>query len=332
MPRINALTEQELQDRQLKMEHRYSKQFIDVDVDRVIRETPAYETKVQEGIALLQEWLSADWSGSYGNKTERLAQISGFDLDSIVRGVFIESAYCVTPELFTSFTAKMAGRLNMSEKKEAITTIAEIVAVLEEMGLYELSKAERSASIMLRTHMQMPDDLIAHANQTRYLPPMLCKPKTLTNNYQSAYLTEKGGVVLGRGKNHAGNVALDVMNHQNQVPYRLDVDLLKAIEEEKELLSFEDFKKKHPGMPDHDVKKLHVMIHENWDMLKAQSYELYVEMVKQGNRFYLTHRPDNRGRVYAQGYHISTQGSGFKKAIVELAEEEVVEGPIPSVV
>ena len=49
-------------------------------------------------------------------------------------------------------------------------------------------------------------------------------------------------------------------------------------------------------------------------------------MVSQGNRFYLTHKVDKRGRIYAQGYHITTQGTAFKKAMIELAEPEFIEG------
>jgi DNA-directed RNA polymerase len=49
-------------------------------------------------------------------------------------------------------------------------------------------------------------------------------------------------------------------------------------------------------------------------------------MVEMGNRFYLTHRYDKRGRTYAQGYHVNTQGNCWNKAVIELADEEVVEG------
>jgi DNA-directed RNA polymerase len=43
-----------------------------------------------------------------------------------------------------------------------------------------------------------------------------------------------------------------------------------------------------------------------------------------GNEFYLTHRYDKRGRCYAQGYHVNPQGNDWNKAVIELAEKEVV--------
>jgi len=49
-------------------------------------------------------------------------------------------------------------------------------------------------------------------------------------------------------------------------------------------------------------------------------------MVSQGNEFYLTNKVDKRGRIYSQGYHINTQGTSFKKAMIDLAHEELVTG------
>jgi len=33
-----------------------------------------------------------------------------------------------------------------------------------------------------------------------------------------------------------------------------------------------------------------------------------------------------RGRLYSQGYQITTQGTGFKKAAIEFSTQELVEG------
>ena len=49
-------------------------------------------------------------------------------------------------------------------------------------------------------------------------------------------------------------------------------------------------------------------------------------MVQCGNKFYLNHKVDKRGRIYCSGYHITTQGTAFKKASIELAHEEIVTG------
>ena len=47
-------------------------------------------------------------------------------------------------------------------------------------------------------------------------------------------------------------------------------------------------------------------------------------LAHQGNRFYLGHKYDKRGRIYAQGYHISTQGTPYRKAMLDFADKEPV--------
>ena len=65
---------------------------------------------------------------------------------------------------------------------------------------------------------------------------------------------------------------------------------------------------------------------ELWARFKTQSYSFYHLMVECGNTLYLTHKVDKRGRIYAMGYHISSMGTPFKKAMLELAKEEIVTG------
>ena len=49
-------------------------------------------------------------------------------------------------------------------------------------------------------------------------------------------------------------------------------------------------------------------------------------MLYHGNKFWLQNKVDKRGRIYTSGYHISPQGSSFKKAMINLANKEIVTG------
>ena len=89
---------------------------------------------------------------------------------------------------------------------------------------------------------------------------------------------------------------------------RLDTDFLCTVEEE-------------PTFTLDNQEKT-----DQWNAFKRQSYEFYKLMVDQGNQFYLTHKVDKRGRIYSMGYHIHTQGTSFKKAQLEFANEEIVLG------
>ena len=137
---------------------------------------------------------------------------------------------------------------------------------------------------------------------------MVCEPNELTNNYSSGYLTHNDSLILGKGNHHEGDICLDVLNKQNQTALRLDTDFLSKVEEE-------------PTFTLDTGEKI-----DMWHQFKVQSYQFYTLIAKQRNHFYLTHKVDKRGRIYAQGYHISSQGSSFKKASIELAKQELVEG------
>ena len=47
-------------------------------------------------------------------------------------------------------------------------------------------------------------------------------------------------------------------------------------------------------------------------------------LVNAGNRFFLTHAYDKRGRTYAKGYHVNYQGNDWNKATICFAEGEIV--------
>ena len=55
------------------------------------------------------------------------------------------------------------------------------------------------------------------------------------------------------------------------------------------------------------------------------SLEVMQAIATLGNEFWLTHKYDRRGRTYAVGYHINTQGTDYNKAVLELAKKEVIE-------
>ena len=217
-------------------------------------------------------------------------------------------AYCAQPVLFTSISAQIANRLRFNDKAEGIQTAAELLAVLCLTDAFDIIKVDRSSSLMLQSRIPLSDELVSLIEYSEYLPPMVCKPQKVTHNFESGYLTHNDSLILGRDNNHDGNICLDVLNLCNRVRLRLDTDFLATVEEE----------------PTFDLDTLEKKT--QWDAFKDQSYQFYKLMVDQGNCFYLTHKPDKRGRIYAQGYHITTQGTSLKKASLELADQQLVTG------
>lgn len=292
-------------DLQLINEQTYSRQHIDGYIKDEILDNPDMLEKIQMGIHLLEEWFEGDFHES---KISRIAQVRETDLEILVINIFVGITYCQIPELFTSVSAQLASRLKFSDKASSIKTIGEILAVLCNTDAFDIIKASREASLVIQSKIPVSEKLLKYIHNSKYLPPMVCEPKELKSNYQSAYLTQKDSLILGSGNHHTGDICLDVLNAKNKVALKLDEEFLSSVEEE-------------PTFEIDTVEK-----HHNWYKFKNDSYHFYRLMIRQGNEFHLTHKVDKRGRIYAQGYHITTQGSAFKKAMIELAEEEIVDG------
>ena len=160
---------------------------------------------------------------------------------------------------------------------------------------------------MVISRINLPKEIIDSIEESEFLPPMVCKPLELENNFSSGYLSHKESLILKKN-HHDGDICLDALNIVNSVQLQLDKDFLSSVEEE----------------PTFDIKD--PQQETAWGDFKKASYRFYQLIAANGNRFYLTHKVDKRGRIYAHGYHITTQGSSFKKASIELAKEEIVKG------
>lgn len=297
-------------------EQRFNRKHIDAKIRKSIEADPFMQTKLKEGVALVQNYLSKTYTYTtkegetkvFESKMKRIAQLQGLDIEAMVMDLFVGVAYFPYPELFTSVTSQMSARLQFSDRVEAITTVAEILAVLADTDAFDIFKEDRRGSLKLQSRIPLDEGVIRFVENSQFLPPMVCEPLPLTINYSSGYLQHNDSLLLGSGNHHDGDLCLDVLNTMNKVALSLDLEFLCKVEEE-------------PTFELDTPEKA-----EQWRRFKEQSYMMYDLMAQQGNRFYLTHKVDKRGRIYAHGYHINTQGASFKKAMLEFAEPELVEG------
>ena len=292
----------------IDMQRLNEERFYKGNVDKMIREElddPEIEECVVEGVVLLKEWLNQDY---YKGKQERLNSIKEMDLTELVREVFVCSVYSQQPELFTSVSAKLAAQMNFSDRVDSIKTMAEILTVLADTNVYHIYKTSTYGSLMFKSNLKLDEETARYAETVGYLPPMVVKPRTLKRNYQSAYESFNDSLILGKGNFHDGDICLDVINKKNAVPLTLNT----------EFLALEESPKREPET---------VESARNFEDFKRQSKAICRLMIGQGNEFYLTHKVDKRGRLYSQGYHISTQGSSYKKASIDLANKEIVDVP-----
>lgn len=155
--------------------------------------------------------------------------------------------------------------------------------------------------------------------QYQYLPPMIVPPLKVGSpddcNRGSGYITVRTDSLLLKDNHHDGELCPDSLNRFNGIPLRLNIEVAtqvnntwKNLDKPKADETYEEYQKR-------------VKAFERYQKDTAFIMALMVEM---GNEFYLTHRYDKRGRTYAQGYHINTQGNCWNKSVIELAEEEHV--------
>lgn len=286
-------------------EERYNRKHIDAKIRAFIEQDADMQAKLKDGVEHVKSYMQGSY---YESKMKRIEQLKNMDIQAMVMEIFIGVAYCLKPELFTSVSAQIACRLSFSDRKEAVATVAELMAVVCLTDAFDISKEDKMASLMVVSRIPLPANVVRFMENSQYLPPMVCSPLELTHNFSSGYLTHNDSLILGSGNHHDGDICLDVLNLMNNVALRLDTEFLSTVEEEP---TFE---------LDNQEKT------DLWQAFKRQSYAFYSLMVQQGNKFYLTHKVDKRGRIYCSGYHITTQGTAFKKASIELAQEEIVHG------
>lgn len=309
------------------IEGTYSRKHIDAKIRKAIMDNPDMVAKLEQGVSLVNEWMHGTY---YASKMARLEQLQALDIPELVMDIFTGVAYILKPELFTSVSAQLASRLGFNDTATAILTVAEVLAVLCQTDVFDITKEHRQSSLMVVSLIPLPDTLTKYMMLSQYLPPMVCEPLEVTHNFSSGYLTHNDTLILGSGNHHDGDICLDVINKVNKIPLKLCTQFLSTAEEECPNYTQEDMHmnaaKKGKTITEEKAYNQVLAAIAGWTEFRSQSYEFYLLMVQQGNRFYLTNRVCKRGRLYSQGYHISTQGNAFKKAMIEFAEEELVTG------
>ncbi|AYA64305.1 hypothetical protein [Alteromonas sp. RKMC-009] len=295
----------DLVDHQRYVEKTFSKKSIEKVIVRDLTSDPDIAQLISDAADAVDEWRQGDY---FPKKNYRLSQLAGLDFDDVVLSILVHTCQITEPKPFTEVFGQVAGVLRMDDKVDGIKTAAEIMAVITEFGFYDLIQEEEYGQWYLVNNLQLEETTVNHINRTKYLPPMVVSPNEVMSNYDNALLTEKSSMILGKGTYHDGDICLDSLNTFNQVPLCLNQRLLTQLSETP----------KNPEKMSHDTKR-------QWNTFVKESYGIYRELIQLGNRFWLTHKYDKRGRTYSQGYHVNTQGNKFRKAIIEFADKEVIE-------
>lgn len=162
---------------------------------------------------------------------------------------------------------------------------------------------------------EVSDDVVQMLERYQYPLPMITEPNKVTQNNETGYETIKNSVVLnGSPYFKDKDMCLDHLNRANSVALELNFETITSAEgkfkqpKRKPEESFDDHRKR--------VRQATVFF--------GSSLEIMEGLSEITDKIYITHRYDRRGRCYASGYHISTQGDDYKKAVLQLANKEVI--------
>lgn len=243
-------------------------------------------------------------------KKERHEKLMTLDLEELAWKVI---AICtVKPvQTYTQCVGMIKGIFKNDTIRQDIEQASECIALLPRLGLVEIKLPADSEEgvIMIHSKVTYDGDLGSYLDTTRHIMPSILKPKKVESNKDSGYLTFGSSVILA-GKYHKYPVPLDHINKCNSVALSINP---KALEIEPE------FDEKYGEDPTDRLKR-----YEAWRKLNVESMETFATLVRNGNKFYLTHKYDERLRTYAHGYQCNTQGDSYRKSVIELANKEII--------
>ena len=192
--------------------------------------------------------------------------------------------------LYQALIGYIANEVLCEDPLDRAKCAAELIALAYQAELITVTRTS-DKTLMVSTDFVLPVEI---PQFMRHLPSF----KKPTADYTP---------ILGcRLKKHDMDICLDHIQRMNSIALCLD---------ERIIHSMEEYKKHEPETVEQE---------EQWQIFKRQSAEVYRTVLDNGNRFYLRHNYDTRGRCYCEGYYINYQGSSYKKAIVQLADKEIV--------
>lgn len=287
---------------QLELENTFGKHNRNKLILEALMDTDFFQEEIDKGVELIHEWRNDEF---YESKMNRLSLLKDIDVESIVTNIFIQSTQFYQDMPLVSAASMLAGSLEeYMDKRSAILTMAEILSLLTHCDVYQIYRGNNQ-QYCIRSLLELGEELETKINNLMYLPPMVSKPRELSeNNHSPFYSKDLDTVFAGSKYNyHEGEVGLDVINTQNSIEYSIDYRIIDNCIEEPSEATEEDLWQQYIDQRDYNH-----------------------ELMKQYEKVYIPNRIDARGRIYTQGYHFNPQGDSYHKAMMQLAKKEVVEG------
>ena len=281
---------------QITTEEKYDKKNIR---GHIINDMVNMAEQIAEGIELVNIYRQKKY---YKSKNKRISNLKE-PSDVIVIEVFIRILQLTKETSIQNVVGPLAWLGGNKDMFDNVKTVSELVAVICETDVYDIRKKEGRLTVIPK--YQPEEEVLQYIADTKYLPPLICRPIMKRLNMDSAYLTKEESVILGSGNHHKGQQCLEVLNILQDIPLELDLHVLNEKEESKKLLDTQEKR-------------------DNFNRIVKASRKVYEYLLEEGNKFYFDWRYDKRGRFYCSGYHVNIQGNEYRKALINLHHKEVI--------
>lgn len=190
-------------------------------------------------------------------------------------------------------------------------TVADKLLMLCEIDYFDYQ--ESSGKFIVK--YDVSEDVQEMLDRYQYPLPMVIPPQPVRKNFHTGYLSIQSSVILNGSEYFDDkDMCLDHLNRANSVALSLSMETVYS-EEGKYLRptrnsgeDFADFRKRQ----------------KQADVFYATSVNVMETINSLSDELYLTHKYDRRGRCYASGYHVNSQGTDYNKAVLELANKEII--------
>lgn len=291
---------------QTTFEHTLHPYHISKDIKEYLLQE--YSNDINHIQTVLEEYLSQSY---WESKNQRLSVLKSKDTQTVILNVL--SQIVLLADDYIPLLALCSSISFGLGRYHDIQTCADVLWLINQTDLILIDIVDDTRYI--QSNMELPVELKNRLTIMCVLPPMMTKPKRLTHNKSSGYLTVKSdSLILGDKENyHDKHTSLDVLNTLNSQALCLDLDICYK------------FKKEFKSEFDKDTDE-YLNQKKAYEKAKEQ-FEFFRDKLADST-IYFTHKADKRGRVYSQGYTFNYQGTSFEKACLQLKVKEYVEGEL----
>lgn len=166
---------------------------------------------------------------------------------------------------------------------------------MAKLGL--LTKVVTNDRVTYIVALEVPFEEKVRLDKLAYPLPMLVPPKKLGTT-DGSLMGYRKRIMCKHGFN-TGDHCLDTIDKINSVALAIEPRVSKACGFRRKNGAYDELRDK-----------------------EAKDVENY--MMESGNKFYLLHEPDFRGRIYDRAYHIKSQGNKYQKGVIALAKKEFI--------